>query len=123
MTSALLPIAEIPSFTFRVSADEVEGYRRALGVTGNRVPLGMALRALASDSVTPVLREVAEGRHLVHVAQDYSVKRYLSPDIDYTCDVRLQYQGDSKLRIEQELRDPAGRICVTLASEIMLVAA
>lgn len=114
---------DIPDFIFRVEEREVEHYRRALGSPGGRVPLGMALRALATEAVMSALRQGAGGRHPVHIAQEYRAERPLSAGVDYTCRVRVRSIAEARLRIEQTLSDAAGQVYVTLSSEIMLVAA
>jgi len=118
------PVArlQIPAFSFRLEAADVEHYRRALGAGGDRIPLGMALRALTSEAVTSALRQVAAGRHPIHVAQDYRAEHPLAAGVDYVCDVQIEAVGESRLRVEQRLSDAAGRTCLTLASEIALVA-
>jgi hypothetical protein len=112
---------EIPAFTFRITEAEVERYRHALGIAGGRVPLGMALRALTSEPVASALSEALEGRHPIHIAQEYRAERQLRAGIDYVCEVRLQCVDADRLRIEQRLSDPSGRPCLTLASDIALV--
>ena len=114
---------DIPSFTFRLEGPDVERYLRALGALGERAPLGMALRALASEAVMSALRQAAGGRHPVHVAQEYRAERPLSAGVAYSCRVRVRSIAEARLRIEQTLSDEAGQACVTLFSEIMLVAA
>lgn len=114
---------DIPSFTFRLERHDVERYRRALGAPGERAPLGMALRALATEAVMSALQETAGGRHPVHVSQSYNVERPLSVGVDYSCRVRVLRTAADRLRIEQALSDGAGRTCLTLSSEVMLVAA
>jgi hypothetical protein len=42
--------------------------------------------------------------------------------IDYVCEVRLQCVDADRLRVEQRLSDPSGGLCLTLASDIALVA-
>lgn len=101
----------------------MEHYRRALGAQGGRAPLGMALRALATEAVLSALRQAAGGRYPVHVAQEYKAERPLSAGVDYNCRVCVQRIAEARLRIEQTLSDEAGQACVTLYSEIMLVAA
>ena len=112
---------DIPSFIFRIEQDELEGYRRALGVVGERVPYGMALRALASEVVMSALRAAAAGRQPIHVAQEYKAERPLRAGVDYVCNVRLLAVGESLLRVEQSLCDASGFICLTLVSDIALV--
>lgn len=116
-------VIELPDFVFRITPDEVERYRAALGVSGARVPFGMALRALASDAAMSALRDVAAGRHPVHVAQDYRAEQPLQAGVDYACHLRLLHVATGRLRIEQRLSDASGRTCLTLASDIALVAA
>lgn len=116
-------LIDVPGFTFRLEEREVEHYRRALGAPGGRAPLGMALRALASEAVMSALRQAAGGLYPVHVGQEYKAERPLSAGVDYSCRVRVQSIAEARLRIEQTLSDNAGRPCVTLSSEIMLVAA
>jgi len=113
----------LPCFAFRVEEADVERYRRALGAPGARAPLGMALRALAFEAVMSALREAAGGRHPVHVAQEYQVERPLRAGVDYDCRIRVRRVADHRLRIEQRLSDGAGRPCLTLLSEVVLVAA
>ena len=113
---------EIPAFTFRITEAEVESYRHALGIAGGRVPLGMALRALTSEPVASALREAAQGRHPIHIAQEYWAEGQLSAGIDYVCEVRLQCVDADRLRTEQRLSDPSGCLCLTLVSDIALVA-
>ena len=112
----------IPPFAFRITEAEVESYRRALGVAGHRVPFGMALRALASEPVASAIRDAARGRHPIHIAQEYRAESQLRAGIDYVCEVRMQCVDADRLRIEQRLSDPSGRPCLTLASDIALVA-
>lgn len=113
----------LPAFVFRIEPEEVAAYRDALGVPGARVPFGLALRALTSGPVSSALSDIARGRQAVHVAQEYVARHAIRPGIDYACDVHLQSFGDERLRIEQSLRDPSGLICLSLMSEIALVAA
>lgn len=113
---------EIPAFTFRITEAEVERYRHALGIAGGRVPLGMALRALTSEPVASALREAAQGRHPIHIAQEYRAESQLRAGIDYVCEVQLQCVDADRLRVEQRLSDPSGCLCLTLASDIALVA-
>lgn len=116
------PIADIPAFSFRISAEDVGSYRRALGGgSGDRVPFGMALRALATQAALLALKAAAAGRHPVHVAQDYRAERPLCAGVDYLCEVRLQRNGEDRLRIEQRLCDPPGTTCLLVASDIVLV--
>lgn len=112
----------IPAFVFRISEADVESYRRALGVAGRRVPFGMALRALASEPVASAVRDAAQGRHPIHIAQEYRAESQLRVGIDYVCEVRLQCVDGDRLRIEQRLSDPSGCTSLTLASDIALVA-
>ena len=112
----------IPAFAFRVTEAEVESYRRALGVAGSRVPFGMALCALASEPVASAIKDAARGRYPIHIAQEYRAESQLRAGIDYVCEVRLQCVDADRLRIEQRLSDPSGRQCLTLASDIALVA-
>jgi hypothetical protein len=112
---------DIPAFTFHITEVDVESYRRALGVAGRRVPLGMALRALTSEPVAAALSEALGGRHPIHIAQEYRAERQLRAGIDYVCEVRLQCVDADRLRVEQRLSDPSGRPCLTLASDIALV--
>lgn len=114
---------DLPCFAFRVEEAEVDRYRRALGAPGTRAPMGMALRALASETVMSALREATGGRHPVHVAQEYRVERPLRAGVDYACRVRVQRVVEHRLRIEQRLSDEAGRPCLTLLSDVVLVAA
>ena len=114
---------DIPPFVFRIEPDEVVAYRAALGVAGERVPFGLALRALASGPVASALRDLAEGRHAVHVAQEYRAHRALRTGVDYVCEVRIQRAGEKRLRVLQALRDASGVVCLNLASEVALVAA
>lgn len=114
---------DIPPFVFRIEPDEVAAYRAALGVPGERVPFGFALRALASAPVASALRDVAEGWHAVHVAQEYKSYRALRTGIDYVCEVRIQPSGEKRLRLMQSLRDASGLVCLNLTSEVALVAA
>ena len=111
----------VPAFAFRITEAEVERYRRALGVAGRRVPFGMALRALASEPVASAIRDAAQGRHPIHIAQEYRPESQLRTGIDYVCEVRLQCVEADRLRIEQRLSDPSGCTCLTLASDIALV--
>ena len=113
---------DIPAFTFYLTEAEVERYRHALGIAGGRVPLGMALRALTSEPVASALREAAQGRHPIHIAQEYRAESQLRAGIDYVCEVRLQCVDADRLRVEQRLSDPSGGLCLTLASDIALVA-
>lgn len=117
------PSIDIPSFTFRVEEGEVEAYRRALGAPTGKVPLGMALRALATDAGISALREASGGRHPVHVAQQYMVQRPLRAGVAYDCRVCVRRVGEDRLRVEQCLSDEEGRTCLTLASDVALVAA
>ena len=112
----------IPAFAFRIAEAEVESYRRALGVAGRRVPFGMVLRALASEPVASALRDAAQGRHPIHIAQECRAESQLRAGIDYVCEVRLHCVDAHRLRIEQRQSDPSGRPCLTLASDIALVA-
>lgn len=112
----------IPAFAFRIAEAEVESYRRALGVAGRRVPFGMVLRALASEPVASAIRDAAQGRHPIHIAQECRAESQLRAGIDYVCEVRLHCVDAHRLRIEQRLSDPSGRPCLTLASDIALVA-
>ena len=114
---------DIPPFVFRIEPDEVAAYRAALGVPGERVPFGLALRALASEPVASALRDAAGGRHAVHVAQEYRARRVLRAGVDYVCEVRIQPAGEKRLRVMQALRDASGLVCLNLTSEIALVAA
>ena len=113
---------DIPAFTFHLTEAEVESYRHALGVAGRRVPFGMALRALTSEPVASALSKALEGRHPIHIAQEYRAERQLRAGIDYLCEVRLQCVDADRLRVEQRLSDPSGCLCLTLASDIALVA-
>lgn len=122
MGSSLLPANSIPPFTFTITTDDVERYREALGVEGDGVPLGLAMRVLRDKRVLSMLSEVLEGRHPIHLAQDYKVFRPLRADNEYLCDVRLQSSGSDRLRIEQSLSDASGKVCLELASDIVLVA-
>ena len=110
----------IPAFAFRITEAEVKSYRRALGVAGHRVPFGMALRALASEPVASAIRDAAQGRHPIHIAQEYRPESQLRTGIDYVCEVRLQCVEADRIRVEQRLSDPSGRTCLTLASDIAL---
>ncbi len=112
----------IPDFTFRMASRDVELYRRALGAASESVPLGLALRALASETVTTALRNLAGKRHLIHVAQEYRVEQPLRPDVDYSCRVCIRSTADDRLRVEQHLSYPTGFTCLVAASDIVLVA-
>ena len=112
----------IPAFAFRITEAEVKSYRRALGVAGHRVPFGMALRALASEPVASAIRDAAQGRHPIHLTEEYRAESQLRAGIDYVCEVRLQCVDADRLRIEQRLSYPSGSTCLTLASDIALVA-
>ena len=114
---------DLPSFVLRVQPEEVAAYRDALGAPGARVPFGLALRALMAGPLASAIQDMARGRHVVHLAQDYMATRALCPGVDYVCDVHLQSFGDERLRIEQSLTDPSGCICLKLMSEIALVGA
>ena len=122
MGSSLLPAKSCPPFTFMMTSDDVERYRRALGVEGDNVPLGLAMRALKDERVLSMLSEGLEGRHPIHLAQDYKVFRPLRADTEYLCDVRLQSSGSDRFRILQRLSDASGQICLELSSDIVLVA-
>lgn len=113
---------DLPPFVFRIDREDVAAYREALGVPGARVPFGLALRALTNGPVASAINDIARGRHAVHVAQECVARRTLQPGLDYACEVHLQSLGDEGLRIEQSLRDPSGLICLSLVSEIALVA-
>lgn len=115
------PIADIPAFAFRISTEDVSTYRQALGVGGDRAPFGMALRALATEAVLRALKEMAAGRHPIHVAQDYTAVQPLRAGVDYHCEVSLQPNGADRLRITQRLSESSGETCLLLASEIVLV--
>jgi hypothetical protein len=115
------PLADLPAFAFRISAEDVKDYRQALGVGGDRVPFGMALRVLASEAVLQALKEMAAGKHPIHVAQDYKAERPVHAGVDYICEVRLQPAGKDRLRIEQRLCEASGATCLVLASDIALV--
>lgn len=123
MTEVWGECVDLPSFVFRVQPEEVVAYRDALGAPGARVPFGLALRALMVGPLASAVHDIARGRHVVHLAQEYVASLALCPGVDYVCDVRLQPSGDERLRIKQSLTDPSGRICLTLMSEIALVAA
>ena len=113
--------SNVPLFTFRVNADDVENYRRALGVEGRGVPLGFMMRALVNEGFRAAFLGVLQGRFPVHIAQDYKVYRPISTGIDYSCSVSFQSPRDDRLLIEQTLGDPSGHTCLTLTSEIALV--
>jgi hypothetical protein len=115
------PIADIPAFAFRISAEDVSTYRHALGVGGDRAPFGMALQALATEAVLRALKDMATGRHPIHVAQAYTAERPLRAGVDYHCEISLQPNGADRLRIMQRLSDPSGNTCLLLVSEIVLV--
>lgn len=115
--------ADLPSFVFRFQPEDIAAYRDALGAPGARVPFGLALRALMAGPLASAVQDMARGRHVVHLAQDYVATLALCPGVDYVCDVHLQSSGDERLRIEQSLTDPSGRICLKLMSEIAWVAA
>jgi hypothetical protein len=110
----------LPTFAFRVEAEEAEAYRRALGVGGGTAMLGMALRAATEDTVMTALTELCRGHLPVHVAQDYRAARPICCGVDYSCDIRLQHLGNDRLRIEQTLRESSGQTCAVLISEIVL---
>lgn len=114
---------DLPSFVFRIQPEEVAAYREALGAPGARVPFGLALRALMAGPFAYAVQDMARGRNVVQLAQDYMATLALCPGVDYLCEVHLQSSGDERLRIEQSLTDPSGRICLKLMSEIALVAA
>ena len=112
---------DIPPFIFRIEHPDVTAYRGALGVAGDRVPFGMALRSLALEPVVLALQTIALGKLPIHIAQDYRAAQPLCADVDYTCNVRLHCVGQDRLRIEQRLSDATGNLCLTLTSDIALV--
>ena len=114
---------DLPSFVFRIQPEDVAAYRSALGAPGARVPFGLALRALMAGPLASTVQDMAKGRHVVHLAQDYVASLALCPGVDYLCEVYLQSSGGERLRIEQSLVDPSGCTCLKLMSEIALVAA
>lgn len=122
MGSPQLTSKKITSLDVIITADDVECYRRALGVDGDHVPLGLVMRTLRDEAVMSTLSDVLQDRHPIHLTQDYKVFRRLGVGIRYVCDVRLQFSSDDRFRMEQSLRDASGQLCLTLASEIMLVA-
>ncbi|MCA3561697.1 MAG: hypothetical protein IOC82_11785 [Aestuariivirga sp.] len=110
----------MPTFPFRMEPEEVEAYRMALGVGSGGAMLGMALRAATAETVVAALTELSRDRLPIHVAQEYRADRPLRSAADYCCDIRLLDLGNDRLRIEQTLRDTAGRCCAVLVSEIVL---
>lgn len=114
-------ILEVRLSGFRIAHEDVSAYRAALGVQGERIPAGMAVRALAEQQVASELKAVAAGRIPIHVSQEYRSHRPLLTDVDYVCDVRLQMIGENRLRVEQSLMDPSGNTCMEAVSEVALV--
>ena len=114
---------DITPFLFRITAEDLETYRRALGVAGERVPFGMALRAVSSETVLSALREMVGSRHPIHISQECRAERPLQIAVDYVCDIRLVAVSADRLRIQQRLSDSHGEVCVTLSSDIALVSA
>ena len=121
MASAPERTVVIGPFPFRIEPEEAHSYRVAVGMPGSRVPACIAARALTSDAVLPALKDLLGTRIPMHHGQDMAIEQPLLTGIDYACEVHLTEISGTGLRLEQQLRDSDGHLCIRLTSIIGLV--